>query len=132
VNLSELLRLLRTEDDETTARADDLREQIEQLTTALAETEAHLAELAATRKVIDRLAPPDYEPAPAETATVYQRIVTAFNEHPEKVFRVRDLHEHLGLPTDEPSINVTRSRLGRLVRQGLLKQPGRGRYQKGA
>ncbi|MFF3787848.1 hypothetical protein [Streptomyces sp. NPDC001933] len=36
--------------------------------------------------------------------------------------------EHLGLPTDEPSINVTRSRLGRLVRQGLLEQPGRGRY----
>ncbi|MFJ8937318.1 type IV toxin-antitoxin system AbiEi family antitoxin domain-containing protein [Streptomyces sp. NPDC102365] len=53
-----------------------------------------------------------------------------FNEHPAKVFRVRDLHEHLGLPTDEPSINVTRSRLGRLVRQGLLEQPGRGRYQK--
>ncbi|MEV7238456.1 hypothetical protein AB0N06_32310, partial [Streptomyces sp. NPDC051020] len=58
----------------------------------------------------------------------YQRIVTTFNEHPEKVFR--DLHEHLNLPTDEPSINVTRSRLGRLVRQGLLEQPGRGRYQK--
>ncbi|MEU6012078.1 hypothetical protein [Streptomyces sp. NPDC047453] len=46
------------------------------------------------------------------------------------MFRVRDLHEHLGLPTDEPSINVTRSRLGRLVHQGRLTQPGRGRYQK--
>ncbi|MFE0810936.1 hypothetical protein ACFW4M_31665 [Streptomyces sp. NPDC058794] len=70
--------------------------------------------------------------APAETAnaTVYQRIVTAFNDHPEKVFRVHDLHEPLGLPTDEPSINVTRLRLGRLVRQELLEQPGRGRYQK--
>ncbi|MFF9704981.1 hypothetical protein ACF1FE_27910 [Streptomyces griseofuscus] len=68
--------------------------------------------------------------APAETATVYQRIVTAFNKHPRKVFRVRDLHEHLGLPTDEPSINVTRSRLGRLIRQGFLGQPGRGRCQK--
>ncbi|PAX89929.1 hypothetical protein CLM85_21170, partial [Streptomyces albidoflavus] len=75
---------------------------------------------------------PDHATAPAETttATVYQRIVTTFNEHPGKVFRVRDLHEHLSLPTDEPSINVTRSRLGRLVRQGLLEQPGRGRYQK--
>ncbi|MCG6500444.1 hypothetical protein MCM47_40615, partial [Kitasatospora sp. A2-31] len=61
---------------------------------------------------------------------VYQRIVTAFNDHPGQVFRVRDLHELLGLPTDEPSINVTRSRLGRLVRQGLLAHPGRGRYQK--
>ncbi|MCZ9340601.1 hypothetical protein NGM37_22855, partial [Streptomyces sp. TRM76130] len=33
----------------------------------------------------------------------------------------------LGLPADEPPINVTRSRLGRLVRQGLREQPGRGR-----
>jgi len=130
MSVSELLRLLQAEHDETAARADNLREQIEQLTTALAETEARLAELVATRKVIDGLARPDHEPAPAESATVYQRIVTAFNEHPGQVFRVRDLHEHLGLPTDEPSINVTRSRLGRLVRQGLLDQPGRGRYQK--
>ncbi|WP_281154657.1 hypothetical protein [Streptomyces sp. HYC2] len=130
MNVSELLRLLQTEHDETTARADNLREQIEQLTAALTEAEARLAEIVATRKVIDSLAPPDCAPASAETATVYQRIVTAFNEHPEKVFRVRDLHEHLGLPTDEPSINVTRSRLGRLVRQGFLEQPGRGRYQK--
>ncbi|MFF3517926.1 PspA/IM30 family protein [Streptomyces sp. NPDC002573] len=127
MNVSELLRLLQTEHDETAARADNLREQIERLTTALAETEARLAELAATRKVIDGLTPPDQTTAPAETATVYQRIVTTFNEYPGKVFRVRDLHEHPGLPTDEPSINVTRSRLGRLVRQGLLTQPGRGR-----
>jgi hypothetical protein len=130
VNVSELLQLLEVERDKTTACADDLREQIGRLTTALAEAEARLAELAATCKVIDGLALPDYEPPSAETATVYQRIVTVFNEHPEKVFHVRDLHEHLGLPTDEPSINVTRSRLGRLVRQGFLEQPGRGRYQK--
>ncbi|MFI1294410.1 hypothetical protein ACH4VM_39635 [Streptomyces sp. NPDC020792] len=131
MNVCELLRLLQTEHDETAARADNLREQIER-TTDLAETEARLAELAATRKVIDGLTPPDQATAPAQTATatVYQRIVTTFNEHPGKVFRVRDLHEHLDLPTDEPSINVTRSRLGRLVRQGLLTQPGRGRYQK--
>ncbi|MGK5449137.1 type IV toxin-antitoxin system AbiEi family antitoxin domain-containing protein [Streptomyces radiopugnans] len=132
MSVSELLRLLQTEHDETTARADTLREQIERLTIALTEAEARLAELAATRKVIDGLTPPEQETASAETATatVYQRIVTTFNEHPGRVFRVRDLHEHLGLPTDEPSINVTRSRLGRLVRQGLLEQPGRGRYKK--
>ena len=86
--------------------------------------------ISTTDKVIDGLAPPDRAPSPEESATTYQRIVTAFNEHPGRVFRVRDLHELLGLPTDEPSINVTRSRLGRLVRQGLLDQPGRGRYQK--
>lgn len=130
MNVTELLRLLQAEHDETAARAYQLREQMEQFTTVLAETETRLAELAATRKVIDGLASPDHEPAPAENATVYQRMVTAFNEHPEKVFRVRDLHEHPDLPTGEPSINVTRSRLGRLVRQGFLEQPGRGQYQK--
>ncbi|MFF2148646.1 hypothetical protein [Kitasatospora sp. NPDC058190] len=130
MNVTELLRLLQAEHDETTARADGLREQIEQLTRALAEVEARLAEIVTTRKVIDSLAPPDHAQASEEPATVYQRIVTAFNEHPGRVFQVRDLHELLGLPTDEPSINVTRSRLGRLVRQGLLDQPGRGRYQK--
>ncbi|MFB6508390.1 MULTISPECIES: hypothetical protein [unclassified Streptomyces] len=130
MNVTELLRLLQTEHDETTARADHLREQIERLTAALAEAEARLTELTSTRKVIDGLTPPDHEPTSAQTDTVYQRIVTAFNEHPEKVFRVHDLHEQLGLPTDEPSINVTRSRLGRLARQGFLTQPGRGRHQK--
>ncbi|MER6746504.1 hypothetical protein ACG2OD_01910 [Streptomyces sp. PDY-4] len=124
MNVSELLRLLQTEHDDTAARVGSLRGQIERLTTALAETEALLAELAAPRKVIG-LTASDHEPAPA---TVYQRIVTTFNERPGKVCRVRDLHEHLGLPTDEPSINVTRSRLGRLARQGLLEQPGRGRF----
>jgi hypothetical protein len=130
VNVSELLRLLQAEHDETAARTGSLREQLERLTTTLAETEARLGELAATRKVIDDLTPCDHEPASTETATVYQRIVTTFNEHPGKVFHVRDLHEHLGLPTDESSVNVTRSRLGRPVRQGLLEQPGPGRYQK--
>ncbi|GAA4830367.1 type IV toxin-antitoxin system AbiEi family antitoxin domain-containing protein [Kitasatospora terrestris] len=130
MNVTELLRLLQVEHDETAARAHSLREQIERLTAELADAEARLAELTATRKVIDGLTPPDHEPPPSETDTVYQRIVTAFNRHPEQVFRVRELHELLGLPTDESSINATRSRLGRLVRQGVLEQPGRGRYQK--
>ncbi|MET9615418.1 hypothetical protein [Kitasatospora indigofera] len=130
MNVTELLRLLQAEHDETAARADGLREQIEQLTSALAEVEARLAEIVTAGKVIDGLALPDRAQVPEEPATVYQRIVAAFNEHPGRIFRVRDLHGLLGLPTDEPSINVTRSRLGRLVRQGLLHQPGRGRYQK--
>jgi hypothetical protein len=130
VNVTELLQRLQAEHDETAARAEGLREEIEQLTSALAEVKARLAEIVTTGKVIDGLALPGRAPAPEGPATIYQRIVTAFNEHPGQVFQVRDLHELLGLPTDEPSINVTRSRLGRLVRQGLLDQPGRGRYQK--
>lgn len=44
--------------------------------------------------------------------------------------RARELHELLGMPTHEASVNITRSRLGRLTRQGFLTQPERGRYQK--
>lgn len=74
MNVSELLRLLQTEHDETSARADSLHEQIERLTTVLAETEARLAELAATRKVIDGLTlpttqrPPRRPPPPPSTS----------------------------------------------------------------
>ncbi|QIY67955.1 hypothetical protein HEP84_49280 [Streptomyces sp. RLB1-33] len=53
-----------------------------------------------------------------------------FNGYPGQSFRARELHELLDLPTDEASVNTTRSRLGRLVRQGILSQPGRGIYQK--
>ncbi|MEU9480413.1 hypothetical protein [Streptomyces sp. NPDC048191] len=56
--------------------------------------------------------------------------MNAFNQHPSRVFRDRELHELLDMPTDEASVNITRSRLGRLTRQGFLTQPGRGRYQK--
>lgn len=82
MNVSELLRQLQAEHDETAARADQLREQIEQFTTALTEAEARLVELTTTRKVIDGLTPSGREPAPAESTTVYQRIVTTFNERP--------------------------------------------------
>lgn len=98
------------------------------MTASLAETEARLTELTTTRKVIAELAPA--EPDPPEQATTYQAILNAFNQHPDQVFRVRELHELLGMPTDDPALNVTRSRLGRLTRQGFLTQPGRGRYQK--
>ncbi|MFD0547861.1 hypothetical protein ACFQ0X_00885 [Streptomyces rectiviolaceus] len=100
------------------------------MTAALAETEARLADLATTRKVIVELAPAHDDPEPPETNSVYQAIVNAFNQHPDQEFRARELHELLGMPTDEASVNVTRARLGRLTRQGFLTQPGRGRYQK--
>jgi len=130
VNIIELLADLQAQYDETAARAADLRGQIEHLTAALADTEARLADLATTRKVIAEVAPAGAEPDPSGTNTAYQAIVNAFNQHPGQEFRVRELHELLGMPTDEPSVNVTRSRLGRLTRQGFLTQPGRGIYQK--
>ncbi|MFD9418040.1 transposase [Streptomyces goshikiensis] len=62
--------------------------------------------------------------------TTYQTIVNTFNQHRDRAFRARELHELLDIPTDDASVNITRSRLGRLTRQGFLTQPGRGRYQK--
>lgn len=130
MNITELLIGLQAQRDETAARAGELRDQIEYLTTALAESEARLADLAATAKVIAELAPAQGDPEPAETNSVHQAIVNAFNQHPGQEFRARELHELLGMPTDDASVNVTRARLGRLTRQGFLTQPGHGRYQK--
>ncbi|MCX4834415.1 hypothetical protein OG746_37485 [Streptomyces sp. NBC_01016] len=130
MNVIELLADLQAQHDETTARAGELRDRIEHLTATLAETEARLADLATTRKVIAELAPAGTEADPPETNTAYQAIVNAFNQHPGQAFRARELHELLGMLTDEATVNITRSRLGRLTRQGFLTQPGRGRYQK--
>lgn len=130
MNITQLLADLQAQHDKTSARTGELRNQIEHLTTALAQTEARLADLATTRKVITELAPAGDDSEPAESPTAYQAIVTAFNQHPDQPFRARELHELLGMPTDEATVNITRSRLGRLVRQGFLTQPGRGRYQK--
>lgn len=130
MNVTELLAGLQARHDETTARAAELRDQIQHLTAALAETEARLADLATAAKVVAELAPAGGEPDPPETNTAYQAIVNVFNQHPDQVFRARELHELLDMPTDEASVNITRSRLGRLTRQGFLTQPGRGRYQK--
>ncbi|MFD8525228.1 hypothetical protein ACFV2D_35250 [Streptomyces capillispiralis] len=130
MNVIELLADLQAQHDETAARSGELRDQIQHLTAALAETEARLADLATTRKVIAELAPAGGQPAPPETNTAYQAIVNTFNQHPDQEFRARELHELLDMSTDEASVNITRSRLGRLTRQGFLTQPGRGRYQK--
>lgn len=129
MNLTEILVDLHIRENEATTRADELRNQIAHLTAALTDTEARLTDLATTRKIITELAPAGTEPDPPGSTT-YQAIVNAFTQHPDQVFRALELHELLGMPTDDASVNVTRSRLGRLTRQGFLTQPGRGRYQK--
>ncbi|WP_328405501.1 hypothetical protein OHS70_08955 [Streptomyces sp. NBC_00390] len=132
MNVNELLADLQAQHDETTARAGELHDQIEHLTSALAKTEGRLADLATARKVIAEVALAGTESESPELSTAYQVIVNAFNTHPDQAFRVRELHELLGMPTDDPAMNVTRSRLGRLTRQGFLTQPGRDLHQKRA
>ncbi|MEV4000481.1 hypothetical protein ACFYPK_33010 [Streptomyces halstedii] len=120
MNSTELLAALQTQRDKATARADELHDRIENLTADLTETKARLAELITARKVIAELAPAGHEPDPPEQATAYQTIVNAFNQHSDQTFRVRELHDFLGMPADTPAVNVTRSRL---TRQGFLTQP---------
>ncbi|GAA2620971.1 hypothetical protein [Streptomyces tubercidicus] len=102
MNITEFLIDLQARHDEATARAGELRSQIEGLTAALAETEARLADLATTRKVIAELAPTGGgdQADPLESTTAYQAIVNAFNQHPDQAFKVRELHELLGMRTD--------------------------------
>ncbi len=57
--------------------------------------------------------------------------MNAFHQRPGQEFRVRDLHELLGMPTYGPSLHVTRSSLGCLTRQGFPTRPGGGFYQRG-
>ncbi|MFC5957430.1 hypothetical protein ACFP51_24080 [Streptomyces pratens] len=130
MNVVELPADLRARHDEATTRVGELRDRIEHLAAALAETEARLTDLATTRKVIAELVPTGAEPEPPESAGAYQALLNAFNEHPDQAFRVRDLHELLGMPTDDPARHVSRSRLGRLTRKGFPTQPGRGLYRK--
>ncbi|MFE7113721.1 hypothetical protein ACFU98_47195 [Streptomyces sp. NPDC057575] len=50
MNITELLTDLQIQYDDTTARAGELRDQIEHVTATLAETETRLADLATTRR----------------------------------------------------------------------------------
>jgi chromosome segregation ATPase len=83
-DITELFTSLQAEHDRAAARADDLRRQIEHLTTALGEAEDRLAELATARKVFEEFAPDTTASQAAEQSTAYQAIVNAFNEHPNR------------------------------------------------
>lgn len=123
MNVTELLADLQAQHDETTARASELRGLLAHVAAALAETETRLTHLATTAKVVAELAPAGGDLDPPETNTPYQATVNACNQHPDQVFRARELHEILEMPTDEASVNITRSRLGRLTRQPSSPSP---------
>lgn len=80
MDIGELRADLQDQHDKTTARAGELRDPIDHVTAALAETEARLADLATTRKIIAERVPPWTDPDPPETNTAYQAIVNAFNQ----------------------------------------------------
>ncbi|MFJ3804690.1 hypothetical protein ACIPSJ_51580 [Streptomyces sp. NPDC090088] len=61
------------------------------LAAVLGETEVHLAGLTTARKVIEDM--------PIAAADTDQRLLVAFNDHPQQPFRA---HELLGLPAKPP------------------------------
>lgn len=63
-------------------RTGELRDQIEHLNADLPETEARLAELVTTHKLIAELAPNGTEPEPLELTTTYQVVANAFTPTP--------------------------------------------------
>ncbi|MFJ7787076.1 hypothetical protein ACIQY8_31225 [Streptomyces albidoflavus] len=131
MNVSDFLVGPQAQHDETTARASELRGLIAHVTAALPETETRLAHLATTAKVVAELAPAGGDLDPSETNTPYQAIVNACNQHPDQVFRARELQEILEMPTDEASVNITRSRLGRLTRQPSSPSPDKAAARNG-
>ncbi|WP_237330381.1 hypothetical protein [Streptomyces sp. BA2] len=86
MNVTQLLADILTRHEAATARAEELQEQIDHLTAALAETGARLTELDIARKAIEQTAPEATGPGPTPTdmSTAYQAIVNAFNQHPTR------------------------------------------------
>ncbi|GGZ29780.1 hypothetical protein [Streptomyces poonensis] len=83
MNITGLLTTLQARHDAATARAGELRDQIEHFTAVLAGTEARPAHRDTTRKVIAELAPPETPPAPPESTTAHRAIAGAVGQHPD-------------------------------------------------
>ena len=71
MNVTGFLTGFQAQHDEATARAAELRGQIEYLTAPLAESEARLVDLATVRRIITELAPAGAEPDPPGANTAY-------------------------------------------------------------
>ncbi|MFH8224386.1 hypothetical protein ACH4C2_35150 [Streptomyces sp. NPDC018057] len=50
--------------------------------------------------------------------------MNAFTQHRDCVSRARESHKLIDIHTDEATVNVTRSRVGRSIQQGFLTQSG--------
>ncbi|WP_331769350.1 NUDIX domain-containing protein (plasmid) [Embleya sp. NBC_00888] len=83
-----------------------------------------------TRKIVGSLTPTGSEPPAEPDRRHLPANPGSVQRAPHETVRARELHEFLGLPTDEATVHITRSHLGRLARQGVLTQPGRDLYQK--
>jgi hypothetical protein len=111
------------------AATEQIREQIEQLSTRLTDLQAEAADLAVARKVILTL---DDEPTPARLPgvpdnPVYQHILTVLTETTEPL-RAKDLCHTLDEGTGASQIETMRSKLKRLVAAGLVTEGPAGLF----
>ena len=134
MNLEPLLARLTAHEQQITAGAERLHEQIAELTDRLCEAEAEPEHLRITRKTL--LALPDEDtprpPAPEAHALPdhpdYQRILDTFlgaGHH----LRARDLCEALDTGFEPNRIEGMRSKLKRLVKRGILDEPAPGEFR---
>ncbi|GAA2930922.1 hypothetical protein GCM10020221_28420 [Streptomyces thioluteus] len=101
-------------------------------TAALAGTEARLADLDTARKVTRRPHPAGNRTRPARNQHRLPGHRERLQPAPRPGIPSRELHELLGMPTHEASVNNHPAAASdRLTRQGFLTQPERGRYQNG-
>ncbi len=134
MNLEPLLARLATQEQQTTANAERLREQIAELTDRLREAEEELEHLHITRKTIlslpdeDTPRPPAPEPPARPDHPDYQRILDAFATA-DRPLHAKDLCEALDTGFEPKHIEGMRSKLKRLVKRGILEEPEPGQFR---
>lgn len=123
-----LLDLIAEREAAATAAADVLRAQIAELSAELALAETELAELAITRRTLQRLTG-QAEATTAADATIagtaYQQILAVFATAPSGM-RAKDVCQALGLGLAAKDTEGTRAKLKRLVARRILveAEPG--------
>jgi hypothetical protein len=133
VNLQPLIDRLASCEPQATARAEQLRAQIEDLAARLGEAEQELEHLRITRKTVLAL-PEEAEAPPAGPADLpehpdYQRILTVFAVGARRPLRARDPCEALDTGFEPKRIEGMRSKLKRLVKRGILEEPEPGVFR---
>ena len=119
------LEKITAREQQIAASADALHAQIHTLTEQLRELDAEVGDLAVARKVILALGEDDPPPAALPDNPVYQHVLTVLTDA-KSPLRARDLCRALDLGTDASKVEGMRSKLKRLVTNGLVteNEPG--------
>jgi hypothetical protein len=119
------LEKITAREQQIASSTDALRAQIHTLTEQLRELNAEAGDLAVARKVILALGQDDPPPAALPDNPVYQHVLTVLTDA-KNPLRARDLCRALDLGTEPSKVEGMRSKLKRLVANGLVteNEPG--------